>query len=104
MDKRPYSYEFSPLSEYDLNEIFDYLVSELFSPQAAEQLIENIQDAVERVCEFPFSRPLLTNTILRGKGYRLLVVQNFNIFYVVENQTVVIRRILHGSRNYESML
>ena len=104
MDKRPYSYEFSPLAEYDLNEIFDYIALELSSPQAAEQLIENIQTAVESVCEFPFSRPLLNNLSLQKKGYRLLTVQSFNLFYVVESQIVVIRRILHGRRNYESLL
>ena len=104
MEKRPYSYEFSPLAEYDLNEIFEYIALELSSPQAAGELIENIQAAVERVCEFPFSCPLLTNSVLRGKGYRLLVVENFNLFYIVENQAVIIRRILYGSRDYKSLL
>ena len=69
MDKKPYSYEFSPLAERDLNDIFDYISLELLSPQAAEQLIDTIQTAVE-----------------------------------VEGQVVVIRRVLHGSRNYEFLL
>ena len=84
MDKRPYKYDFSPLAEQDLSDIFDYISLELFSPQAAEDLIDNIQEAIENVCDFPFSRPLLRNKALRDKGYRLIVVRNFNIFYIVE--------------------
>ena len=104
MDCKPYDYEFSPLAEKDLNNIFEYIALELSSPEAAEHLIDRIQDAVERLCDFPFSCPLLTDSTLQKKGYRLLVVQNFNLFYVVEKQTVIIRRILYGRRDYESIL
>ena len=104
MGKKPYRYEFSPLAELDLNDIFDYISLELFSPQAADRLIDNIQKAVEQVCVFPFSRPFVSNKVLRKKGYRLLVVQNFNLFYIVKGQTIIIRRILYGRRNYESLL
>ena len=104
MGKKPYRYEFSPLAERDLNDIFDYISLELSSLQAAERLIDDIQAAVEQVCDFPFSRPLLSNKILRKKGYRLLVVRNFNLFYIVEGQMVIIRRVLYSRRNYEGLL
>ena len=104
MDGRPYNYEFSPLAEQDLNEIFDYIAWELSALQAAVKLIDKIQEEVEKVCDFPFSRPLLRDRVLREKGYRLIVVQNFNLFYVVERQTVVIKRVMHGKRNYENLL
>jgi len=104
MDKRPYSYEFSPLAEQDLNEVFDYIATELLSPEVAENLINNIQDSVEKLCGFPFSRPLLKNKRLREKGYRLLIVQNLNLFYIIEEQKIVIRRVLHSKRNFESIL
>ena len=60
--------------------------------------------AVEGVCEFPFSRPLLKGRVLREKGYRLLVVKNFNLFYMVEKRTVIIRRVIYGRRNYKRLL
>ena len=104
MAHKTYKHEFSPLAERDLNETFDYITLELSSSQAAVQLIDSIQTAVENICVFPYSRPLLKDKILRGKGYRLLIVRNFNIFYIVERQTVIIRRVLHGSRNYELLL
>ena len=104
MDERPYKYEFSPLAEHDLYEIFDYIALEMYSPKAADHLIDNVQSAVEKVCEFPFSRPLLTNKALQRKGYRLLVVENFNIFYLVKGKTVIIQRVLYNKRNFENIL
>ena len=99
-----YHYEFSLLAEKDLDEIFEYISLDLSAPKAALDLIDTIQSAVENVCIFPFSRPLLKDKVLRGKGYRLLVVKNFNLFYVVEGNIVIIRRVMYGSRSYESLL
>ena len=104
MGKKPYRYEFSPSAVDDLTEIFDYVTLELSSPLAAEKLIDEIQEAVENLCEFPFSRPLVKDRTLSKKGYRLLVVKNFNIFYVIRGEVVVIRRVLHGRRKFESLL
>jgi plasmid stabilization system protein ParE len=100
MDKRPYSYVFSSLAADDLNGIFDYITLDLLAPQAAERLIDSIQLEVENLCHFPFSQPLLNDRLLRKKGYRILVVQNFNLFYVVKENTIIIRRVLHSRRNF----
>ena len=104
MEQSRFSYDLSPLAESDLDEIINYIAMELSAPQAASRLIDNIQSAVERICDHPFSCPLLKDKILREKGYRLLIVQNFNIFYLVKDQTIVVRRILYGRRNYERLL
>ena len=102
MGQRPYRYEFTPLAEQDLNDIFDYI--SLDSPQAAEKLVEQIQNTVEAVCDYPFSRPLLTDRILRDKGYRIIGVKNFHLFYTINNQVITIQRVLYGRRNYEALL
>jgi addiction module RelE/StbE family toxin len=104
MGSREYKYEFTPLAEQDLHEIFDYISLELSAPRAADKLIDNIQKAVNLACAFPFARPLLRNGVLKKKGYRLIVVQSFCLFYVVEVQKLIIRRVLYGKRDYENLL
>ena len=37
-------------------------------------------------------------------GYRHLVVENYLIFYEIENQTIFVHRILDGARDYLSLL
>ena len=104
MEQKPFNYVFTPLAEQDMDEIFNYISSELYNPQAADRLINRIQEEVERICAFPYSRPLLFNKILNAKGYRMIIVDNFNLFYVIKNKTVIIRRVLYGRRNYETIL
>ena len=104
MDNRPYHYQITPLAQQDMDEIFDYISFALSSPQASERLIDKIQAAVEQICEFPFSRPLLNDAVLRDKGYRLLVIDNYNLFYIVKPETVVVIRVLYGRRDYGRLL
>ena len=71
---------------------------------AAEKLIDDIQEAIEGLCAFPFSRPLAKDLVLSRKGYRLLIVKNFNVFYVVTGKSIVIRRVMYGRRQFETLL
>ena len=104
MEQHQYKYEFTPVAEQDIDDIFSYVSDELHSPQAADRLIDRIQEEVESVCDFPFSRSLLTDPLLRARGYRLIVVENFNLFYIVENDVIVIHRVLYRRRNYRELL
>ena len=41
---------------------------------------------------------------LAAKGYRYLIVENYLVFYIVSDDTVQIRRILYGRRDYRLLL
>ena len=41
---------------------------------------------------------------IRNLGYRYVIVQNYIIFYTIEQRTIFIHRILHDARNYKSLL
>lgn len=41
---------------------------------------------------------------LAAKGYRCLLVEKYLVFYVVAGDTVQIRRIIYGRRDYSSLL
>lgn len=89
-------------AEQDLQDITDYL-NEL-SPQAAFVLYDEIVECIGSLQQMPIRCPLAKNTVLRMKEYRMLVVHNYVVFYVVSGNTVQIRRILHGRRQYEFLL
>lgn len=46
----------------------------------------------------------MKNPVLRAKGYRMLTVHKYLVFYIVKAQTVEIRRILYGKRQFELLL
>jgi plasmid stabilization system protein ParE len=41
---------------------------------------------------------------LKAMGYRIIVIGNYLVFYVVTGNKVEIRRVLHGKRNYSFLL
>ncbi len=89
-------------AEQDLMKITNYL-NEL-SLQSAIDLYDEIVQSIGSLQQMPMRCPLAKNTVLRMKKYRLLVVHNYVVFYVVIDNIVQIRRILHGRRQYEFLL
>ena len=91
-----------PPAKLDLQDIVDY-VNEL-SPDAAHKLYDEIVEGIGSLAQMPMRCPLLKSSVLRAKGYRVLVVHNYLVFYVVNGRTVEIRRILYRRRQYDFLL
>ncbi len=91
-----------PSAKQDLQDIVDY-VNE-FSPDAAIKLYDEIVKKIGSLSQIPLRCPLIKNPALKAKSYRVLVVNNFLVFFVVRENTVEIRRILYGRRQYEFLL
>ncbi|HEY0827062.1 MAG TPA: type II toxin-antitoxin system RelE/ParE family toxin [Bacilli bacterium] len=91
-----------PSAKQDLQEIVDY-VNEL-SVEAAFKLYDDIAESIGSLLEMPMRCPLMKSTALRAKGYRVLIINNYLVFYVVNGEMVEIRRILYKRRQYASLL
>lgn len=90
---------YSPEALKDLDEIWDYLFSELCNPQAAAHTVNNIMDAVDRLEDFSgIGAPLSSVTDLES-DYRFLVSGNYMVFYRVDGREVSIDRVLDGRRD-----
>ena len=95
---------YSAQAKLDLDEIYEYIDTELCNPMAANQLITEILDAVEGLQAFPESGKPLSTIVEGTAAYRYLIVKNYLVFYRTENQSVFIDRILYGGRNYLKIL
>lgn len=91
-----------PSAKEDLLDIVDY-INEL-SPAAALKLYDEIVDTIGSLEQMPKRCPYAKNTILRAKGYRVLTVRKYLVFFVVTGSTVEVRRIIFGRRRYEFLL
>jgi plasmid stabilization system protein ParE len=98
--------EYAPIAYDDLDEILAYISTELQEPEAAIRLIMAIEAAILRIPAFPYKHPVARDAMLANKGYRMLTVENFAIFYLVDDErhNVGIRRILYGRRNFKWLL
>jgi addiction module RelE/StbE family toxin len=91
------------LAEQDLNEIIDYISAD--SITAALQIADMIEQNIAKLEDFPLIGITPKNRRLARKGYRILIIDNYLVFYVLLNDEVVeIRRIISGKRNYKFLL
>ena len=97
-----YNVKIFPTAQNDLKEIVDYINT--LSPDAATRYYDLIVKKVATLRIMPERCPLAKDTQLRLRGYRMLVVKNYIVFYVINGKTVEIRRILYARRQYNTLL
>ncbi len=97
-----YKIVYLPVAERDLSEIFEYISRD--NPSAALSLLNKIDEDISRLADFPQLGKTPQDNRLQKIGYKMLVINNYLVFYVVKQKTVEIRRILHGKRKYEFLL
>jgi len=97
-----YTLRFLRAAEDDFQEIITYIA--LDSPSAAEALAAKIEKSLSNLSIHPWLGKIPNEEELADVGYRFLVVQNYLIFYTVEGRLVWVHRILHGARDYLSLL
>lgn len=95
---------YSPESRRDLDDIWDYIVSELQNRSAAERVINRIIDAVDPLKNFAEMGTPLSSIADIGTDYRFLVSGNYMVFYRVQDNDVYIDRVLYGRSDYISVL
>lgn len=82
------------LAEDDLIDIWLYIAAE--NPDAADRLLDRIERRTQLLATQPFAGPARDDL---DSGVRQLVVGNYLMFYRVENDTILILRVLHGKRD-----
>ena len=95
---------YSPKSRRDLDDIWDYIVSELQNRSAAEHVVDRIMDAVDQLKNFAEMETLLSSIADVGTDYRFLVSGNYMVFYRIQGSDVYIDRVLYGRSNYINIL
>lgn len=93
---------YDPQACRDLEDIFDYIRTE--SVDRATKMLDLLNRRVMRLVNFPLLGVIPNDTRLQKKGYRVLVVEEYLIFYVLKGRVLRIRRVIHGARRYKFLL
>ena len=106
MENKCYQIRYTPLAADDLDEIDTYISDTLCNPQAAEGLLEEMEKSINQLRNFPYIGSEVEDAYLASKGYRKLVVENYLVFHLVNEQLqeILIMRVLYGAREYRSLL
>jgi len=101
-----YTLEYAPSAYTDLDEILNYISTELQAPETAMGQIERIEKAILTLRAFPYRIPPAKDATIARKGYRMLVVDNYAVFFIVDEdkRIVSIRRVIYGKRNFSWLM
>lgn len=91
-----------PAAKRDLLEIIDYLNT--LSQDTALRYYDLLTEQIANLAHMPERCPKPKDLALAAKGYRYLIVKDYLVFYLISGDTVQIRRILYGRRDYRSLL
>jgi toxin ParE1/3/4 len=86
------------VAEEDLAEIVFYIAAD--RPTAANRIGSKIEKNLRLLLHNPYLGRLPSDRRLMELGYRYLVVEDYSIFYTIEDQHILVHRILHGVRNH----
>ena len=98
---KPY---YLPLALDDLKGIVRYIAHELDAPRAAENLLLKIDKEVQKIADNPFRCHLFIPPEKLKYEYRILNVDNYSLFYVVEKDKIEIHRVLYSKRSILNIL
>ena len=83
----------------DFRRALQYIAGELGNPQAAESLLNELDQIKEQLALFPYSSELYyTDRPIRDE-LRKVPVKGYVLYYTVKDDTVEIRRLIHGRRD-----
>ena len=90
----------------DMAAIHKHIAEILLEPQTALNMIDLLEESINKLRHMPHSRPVVTDARLSLVGYRKLVVKNYIVFFTVDNKASIvnIERVLYGRRDWVQIL
>lgn len=108
MAKRNYNLRYLSLFEDDLSEIVEYITFKLKNPQAASDLVNEVEKSIIDRLECLESFESYQSYQDRKYPYYRIYVKNFEIYYVVidndEMKIMEVRRILYNKRDKRKLV
>jgi toxin ParE1/3/4 len=89
-------------AERDLIEIAAWLERE--RPAVAAKHVDAILDALEHLADAPHRGARCHDDVLRARGFRFVVIRTWLVFYKIHGRQVRVMRVLHGKRDWLSLL
>ena len=84
-------------AQRDMESIYDYIAQELQVTDTAMNQYNRIAEAILSLDEFPERYELFKLEPERTMGIRRMIVDNYMVCYIVDEETVTITDVLYGA-------
>lgn len=90
----------------DLYNIVQYIKVELLEPQVARSMLEKLESTISSLESLPKRYALVQFEEFAHRQVRKVAVENYIIFYVVNEYEQIVRvlRVLYGKREWQDLL
>jgi len=100
--EQKFKIEYLPSAANDLTEIVNYIKND--NQPAEINLVSKIDESISHLSQFPYLGSSPKDIRLYSLGYRMLIIENYIVFYVVLEDIVEIRRVISGKRKYSFLI
>lgn len=97
-------YVFTDTAKKDLDSILEYISIKLYNRPAADNLLIQIFNTIDNIVAFPLSYPLVENEYTISNDIRKAVIDNYNLYYVVQNDIIKIITIIYNKRDLTELI
>lgn len=89
-----------------LDEIYNYICRVIRMPQAARKVHDGIKTAVFSLRSMPLRGALVKREVWQARGVRIIVVGNYDIYYVVneEQKVVFVIAVAYSRRDLDNVI
>ena len=101
---KKYNIEYSMESKQDLIDIKRYIKYNLQEPNTAQKLITKIKNEIDSLKDNPEMYSVIDDDIIKRFKIRKLVVDNYIVFYRINDENIQIVRVMYGRRNWITLL
>ena len=93
-------------AEDQLRDIIYYISADSGSIDVALKYLDKLEEAINRLKEFPNLGSIPRYSILKKQGYRVVIVGSHLVFYKVDeaNKLVVVYAIVDGRMEYKNLI
>lgn len=103
MEKK-YKIQYLPIFYKDLDTITNYISNKLNNTIAANNLLDVIEKEIYKRQSSPENYQKYIPKRERKNIYYKIRVKHYTIFYTIENNTMIVRRILYSRRKFENLI
>ena len=96
--------KYLPSFQQDLNAITEYIMFTLKAPQAALNLLDELEESINNLKLYPLAHRLYRPIKPIQAEYRILTVKNYLVFYIVHEDNIEIHRIIYKKRNLSQLI
>ena len=88
----------------DLESIYTHIAFVLLAPENAMGQYDRIAERILKLSYLPERNRIMGAEPEHSKGLRRMIVDNYSVFYVVQNDRVIVTNVLYSASDIENRL